>query len=288
MKNIKLSNGVEVPIVGFGTWNLPKDRIDEIINSVYDLGYRKFDTAWKYNNERELASAFSKIKGLNRSDIFITTKLYIYQCYYGRRIFNHYIRKKSFEKAFYEQCNALGTDYIDLYLIHWPFPMFKSMWKDIVKIYQKGHIRSIGVCSFEPKHFEELAKISDIVPMVNQIEVSPYNTRKETIAYCQERGIAIEAYSAFGGAYDASLDLMKDETLLRIAQTKGKTVAQIINRWLIQQDLLIIPRSKSPKHQEENISIFDFELTDDEMFEVDSLNKDLFVWGNPKLEYSKF
>ncbi len=288
METIKLNNGVEVPIVGFGTWNLPKEDVDSIIKSVYDLGYRKFDTAWKYENEKELALAFNKIKGLERSDIFLTTKLYIYQCYYHRRLFNRYIRRKSLEKAFEEQCNALGTDYIDLYLIHWPFPMFKSMWKDIVKIYKSGRIRSIGVCSFEPRHFEALREVSDIVPMVNQIEISPYNTHKETIMYCQERGVVVEAYSAFGGTYDASLDLMQEDVLLQIAKEKGKSVPQIINRWLIQQNLLIIPRSKSPKHQEENISIFDFELTDREMVQIDSLNKNLYVWGNPNLEYTKF
>lgn len=161
------------------------------------------------------------------------------------------------------------------------------IWAELVKLYQKGDIRAIGVSSFNEKHFVEIEKITDIVPAVNQIEVSPYNTQKDLITFTKSKGIQVEGYSAFNGMYNASDSLFNNPVLKEFANKKCKTIAQIINRWQIQQDITIIPRSKSAYHQRENIDIFDFELSVQEMKKIDQLNQNKFVWGNPKFDYYK-
>ena len=178
----------------------------------------------------------------------------------------------------------LQTDYLDLYLIHWPFLNYEHLWEEVAKIYEKGLVKAIGVCSFEPEHLERLKQVSGIIPAVNQFEISPFNTRKPLIEYCKNNSIQVEAFSAFGVGRNKDVvpDIMSDKTLAEIAKVHDKTIAQVILRWLVQQDIIVIPRSKNPARQKENISVFDFELSDEEMGIIDGMNMNHFVYGNPR------
>ena len=288
-KTIGLNNGVEMPLVGLGTWALPKDDLCNIIKSAYDNGYRKLDTAVKYNNEQEIGNSLKKLN-IPRKDFFITTKLYGRNLYNFGRDYHPYIhiQTKSIRKAFEESCKRLGTDYIDLYLVHWPYPEYIKFYLEIEKLYKDGRIRAIGVCSFQPKHIDDLMQKASIIPAVNQIEISPFNQQNAIIEYCRKHNIQVEAYSSFGGDKKSQISIMEDATLKDIAKSQCKTVAQIINRWLVQQKIAILPRSKSTAHQKENISVFDFELSQEDMQRINNLNRNLFVWGNSeKVIYNK-
>lgn len=278
-----LNNGVKMPAVGFGTAALPVDEIDSIIRSAYEAGYRMFDTAWHYYNEKKIGNA---LEGLNisRDEIFITNKLHADNLYLGRPFRRFQIPVRSIRKAFENTLSKLKTDYLDLYLIHWPFQNYEHLWEEIVKLHERGLIKAIGVCSFEPEHLERLKQVSGIVPAVDQFEISPLNTRKPLIEYCKKNGIQVEAFSAFGVGRNKDVvpDIMSDETLAGIAKAHEKTIAQIILRWLVQQDIIVIPRSKNPVRQKENISVFDFELSEEEMGIIDGMNMNHFVYGNPR------
>lgn len=287
MNKIVLNNGVEMPQVGLGTFLIPKGDLERTIGEAYDLGYRQFDTAWRYYNEAEIAKALKK-HHINREDVFITTKinadaLYRYGFKYGKRsIFN--IRNcKSIATAINESFGNLKTDYIDLFLVHFPWPIYREMYKNLEKFYKEGRIRAIGVCSCLPPHLEALREISDIVPAVNQFEISPLNTQKELIKYCQDRGIAVEAMSTFSHFRSTAprLEVLENEKIKPIAVKYGKSVAQVVLRWLIQQNIIIIPKTWDSNHLQENIDVFDFELTSEEMNIIDSLDEGKFLNYNP-------
>ena len=283
MEYATLNNGIRLPMVGLGTNSLPNENIESIIASAYELGYRKFDTAWLYGNEEALGNAFKSLS-LPRESIFITSKLHANDLRCKGRLGQWGFRKKSVRKAFLQTCKRLKTDYIDLYLIHWPFSEFLYMWEEVEKLYSQGLIRSIGVSSFLESHLEELKKHSDIIPAVNQFEINPFNSQKKLISFCQERGILPEAYASFGTTRkqeSASEVMLGQEIVRRIAEEHGKTPTQIILRWEVQQGISVIPRSKNRVHQEENISIFDFKLSAEEMSLMDSLNRDMYSRGDP-------
>lgn len=283
MENKVLNNGLKMPPIGFGTAALPVSDIDSIIRTAYEAGYRMFDTAWHYYNEKEIGVALKHLN-VSRNDIFITNKLHADNLYLGRPFRRFQIPVRSVKKAFEGTLAKLQTDYLDLYLIHWPFLNYEHLWEEVAKIYEKGLVRAIGVCSFEPEHLERLKHISGIIPAVNQFEISPLNTRKELIGYCKDNGIQVEAFSAFGVGRNKDVvpDIMSDKTLSEIAKAHDRTIAQIILRWLVQQDVIVIPRSKNAQRQKENIKIFDFQLSDDEMCVIDRMNIDHFVYGNPR------
>lgn len=278
-----LNNGVKMPAVGFGTAALPLGDIEHIVQSAYESGYRMFDTAWHYYNEREIGNAFRHLN-IPRKEIFITNKLHADNLYLGGRFRRFHLPVRSVRRAFENSLSKLKTDYIDLYLIHWPFRNYEHLWTEIAKLYECGLVKAIGVCSFEPEHLERLKQVSGIVPAVDQFEISPLNTRKQLIEYCKKNGIQVEAFSAFGVGRNKDVvpDIMSDKTLAEIAKVHDKTIAQVILRWLVQQDIIVIPRSKNPARQKENISVFDFELSDEEMGIIDGMNMNHFVYGNPR------
>ena len=287
MEYLTLNNGVQIPKVGLGTFLIPKDRIDETIGAAYDLGYRLFDTAWRYRNEGLIAKALKR-HNIKREDVFITTKvnadaLYYFGYWYGKHsVFN--VRSfKTVSRAIEESFEHLGTDYIDLFLVHWPWPIYRKMYEVLTKFYKAGRIRAIGVCSCLPPHLEALKEVSDVVPAVNQFEISPLNTQKQLIQYCQERGISVEAMSTFSHfrSNEPRMEIIENETIQRIADVHGKTVPQVVLRWLIQQNIIVIPKTWDKDHLKDNISLFDFELTSDEMKIVDSLDKGKFLNYNP-------
>lgn len=276
-----------MPRVGLGTFLIPPDSISETIAAAYDMGYRLFDTAWRYRNEGLIADALKK-HGIKREDVFITTKvnadaLYYFGYWYGKHSVFNLRSFKSIRKAIEESFEHLGTDYIDLFLVHWPWPIYRKMYKVLTSFYEQGRIRAIGVCSCLPPHLEALKDLSDVIPAVNQFEISPLNTQKKLIQYCQERGICVEAMSTFSHfrSNEPRKEIIENETIQIIADKYRKTVPQVVLRWLMQQNVVVIPKTWDKNHLKENISVFDFSLSSDEMKVIDSLDKGRFLNYNP-------
>ena len=287
MRNLILNNGVEMPQVGLGTFLIPKDELSKTIGEAYRLGYRQFDTAWRYHNEREISEAFKEY-GIKREDVFITTKvnadaLYRFGYYYGKHRICNIRNFKSIRDAILESFDNLQTDYVDLFLVHWPWPMYRKMYKELEKLYEEGRIRAIGVSSFTIGHLKALKECSEIVPAVNQFEISPLNTHKQLIRYCQENGIQVEAMSTFSHfrSIEPRPEILENPVIRPIAERHNKSIAQVILRWLIQQDIAIIPKTWNFDHLKENINIFDFSLSDEEMAVIDSLDLGKCLNYNP-------
>lgn len=287
MQYVKLNNGIEMPQVGLGTFLIPKDKLEDTLITAYDMGYRQFDTAWRYYNEADIARIFKK-HGIKREDVFITTKVNIDAFYYGgykygiHRILNRR-NNVSIEQAILKSFDNLDTEYIDLFLIHNPWKIFMDMWEVLEKFYKEGRIRAIGVSNFLQPHIEALSEISDVVPAVNQIEISPLNAQIELTKYCQDRGIAVEAMSSFSHfrSVEPRLEIIEHPLILAIAKKHGKSTVQVVLRWLVQRGIIVIPKTWNMVHLKENISILDFELSVDEMAEITSLNKGRYLNYNP-------
>ncbi len=287
MQIIKLNNGVEMPQLGLGTFLIPNELMTETIGHAFNLGYRQFDTAWRYHNERYIARALTE-NGIKREDVFITTKisadgLYNSDYKYGLHRFFNIRNGKTIEDIVQESFDNLQTEYIDLFLIHWPWPMTPKMWKVLSSKYREGRIRAIGVSNFLQQHLEALADVSDIIPALNQFEISPLNTQKSLIRYCQERGIAVEAMSTFSHyrSVEPRNEIIEHPLLQRIAVRHRKSVVQIVLRWMVQQGIIVIPKTWNLDYLKENISIFDFSLDPEEMDQIDSLDRGLFLNYNP-------
>lgn len=286
MNSIKLNQGGEILQLGLGTFLIPNNNLRETIGKAYELGYRSFDTAWRYHNERELSDSF-KYYGIKREEVFVTTKVNADALYLNRyhggllRFIN--IPVRTVRKAVEESFKNLGFDYIDLFLVHTPWPMYPKMYEVLTDFYKQGRIRAIGVSSFLPPMIESLKEVSDVVPAVNQFEISPLNTQKNLIKYCQDRGIVVEAMSTFSHFRSnvPRTEITENETIRQIALKYNKSVVQVILRWLIQQDIVCIPKTWNVDHLKENINIFDFELTSEEKYLIDSLDRGKFLNYNP-------
>ena len=287
MEYVTLKNGLQIPMVGLGTHKIPNDQMKNVIAVAYELGYRKFDTAWLYQNEEAIGEAL-KLNSIPRDQIFITSKLHIDNLYFHRyhnRMSNLKIR--SVRKAFEASCRRLGTDYLDLYLIHWPWPTFEWMYEDVLKIKESGRIKAVGVSSFLPKHLDQMAASSLPMPEVNQYEVNPLNSQEEETVFNQSKGIHVEAYASFGttrATETASDEILGNKDIVSIAEIHGKTPSQVVLRWTIQRGISVIPRSKSRKHLQENLNVFDFVLSEDEMVRIGALNQNRYSRGNPHKE----
>lgn len=258
MEYYTLSNNMKIPVIGFGTWQMPND--DTGVNAVLaalKVGYRHIDTAQGYENEQAVGKAV-KQSGIPREEIFITSKLTNSMHGYDNTM-------SSFDKTLHD----LGTDYVDLFLIHWPNPIkFRDSWqqtnaetwKAFEELYEAGKIRAIGVSNFRQHHIEELMKTAKISPMVNQIRLCPGDTQDELVAYCRERDILLEAYSPLGTGTILSVPQMN-----AIAMDYGKSVAQICIRWSLQNGFLPLPKSVNVDRIKENLDVFGFELSDADM-----------------------
>lgn len=267
MKDILLSNGVKIPIIGFGVWKL-FDKTKESVICALENGYRHIDTAMIYENEEAVGEAI-KESGIKREDIFITTKLW-----------NVDIRNKNTVSAFNDSLKKLGTDYIDLYLLHWPTDGFCDAWLELEKLYNSGKIKAIGVSNFQKHHLEELFKVATIKPMVNQIECHPYLTNVELINYCHKNNIEIEAWGPLGGT-EKGAGLLENIDINNIAKKHKKTPAQIIIRWNIQNKIIVLPKSKTKSRISDNINVFDFTLSDEDIDIINSLNKNTRFGPDP-------
>lgn len=283
MKNMILSNGVEMPPIVMGTFPLQGAAMNIAVDSALSSGYRAFDTAYGYGNDDSLGDSLRqhlKKHGLKRSDIFITTKIgdrlnngwptgsYFYDSKSSKTKDTHSIIDAQIQSAL----QNLKIDYIDLLLIHYPYPdFFIEIWDYLETYYTKGIARAIGVSNFRERHLEKIFKFCKIIPMVNQVEHHPLNTRKTLMGYCQKRNIQIEAYSPL---LIINQKLTKCAKLNDLAKKYSKSIHQIIIRWNIQLGVIPIPKSSNPSRLLENINVFDFELTKDDMIVVDSLNED--------------
>jgi Aldo/keto reductases, related to diketogulonate reductase len=271
VQTTKLANGVEIPYVGLGTFRSGDAELKEAVKSAISVGYTSFDTAWIYQNEKAVAQGI-KESGRKREEFFITSKLW-----------NEFQGYDSTLKAFDVSMDLLGTDYVDLYLVHWPGKdKFVDTWKAFEKLYKEKRIRAIGVSNFLPHHLDVLLPNCEILPMVNQIEAHPYYMDYKTIKYCQDKNIQMEAWAPLG----FGSNLLKEETMVRIAKAHGKTSAQVTLRFMIQNGIRVIPKSVHKERQQENLNVFDFELNEKEMQEIRALNTnkrlgddpDTFLW----------
>ena len=260
----RLNNGLEMPIIGQGTALAKKWRkIKRIIPWALDNGFRLIDTALVYGNEKHIGKALTKYfknnsTSLNREDIFITTKLPNSKHGYENT-------KKAFEKSL----KNLRLEYVDLYLIHWPVPE-KSIesWRAMEEIYKSGKAKAIGVSNFLVPHLRKLIEKASIKPMIDQVEFNPFNYRRKLMEYCRENNIQLEAYTPL-----ARTDKLSNPVLQNIAETRNKTGAQIILRWHIQKEVIPIPFSSNQTHIQQNLDIFDFKLSEEEMKKIDGLNE---------------
>lgn len=286
MEYTTLNNGVTMPMVGLGTHGIPNDLLSDVIPLAFELGYRKFDTAQHYYNEEYIGNAIVR-NHIPREELFLTSKLHIDNLYlhrYHNSLSFLNIPVRSVRRAFEASCNRLKTDYLDLYLVHWPFPLYQKMYDELVKLYEEGRIRAIGVSSFLPHHIDNLLKKTDVIPSVNQYEVNPFNGQFDETDYNQRKGICVEAYASFGTTvvYEkASVNMLGNKTILSISESHKKTPAQIILRWAVQRGISVIPRSKSRIHLSQNLDIFDFFLSDEEMADIATLNRNHYSRGNP-------
>jgi 2,5-diketo-D-gluconate reductase A len=259
--DIMLNNGQSIPQFGFGVFQIKPAQTAEAVGTALQAGYRHIDTAEGYGNEREVGEAISK-SGLDRADVFVTSKL-------G----NGAHLPDDARRAFDATLNALGFDYIDLFLIHWPLPTrydgdYVSTWQALEEFYRAGRARSIGVSNFQPHHLRRLHGETQITPAVNQIEVHPYLTQDDVRAFCAEHQIAIEAWSPI-----AQGDVLEDPTIVSIARSVGKTPAQVVLRWHIERGDIVFPKSVTPARIRENIDIFDFELSGADVEAISALNR---------------
>lgn len=256
-KFMLLSNGVKIPSIGFGTYKSGDDEeTAKIIKNALNLGYKMIDTASFYNNEVGIGNGI-KESGIDRKDIFIVTKLWNDDHGYDNTI-----------EAFNKSLNNLQVDYIDLYLIHWPNKLNAETWRAFEHLYETGKVKAIGVCNFKVEHLEELKKTAKIMPMVNQVEIHPFSTKNNIINYCKDNNIKVVAWSPISRGRVLSNDLMID-----LSQKYKKSIVQIVLRWHMQKGVIPIPKSSNENRIKENMDIFDFEISSEDMKAIDSLDE---------------
>jgi diketogulonate reductase-like aldo/keto reductase len=267
MNYVQLNNGVKIPQLGLGVFQTPEgDQTRNAVKWALEAGYRHIDAAKIYGNEKSVGLGIRE-SGVARSDIFLTTKLW-----------NEDIRRGRAKAAFEESLEALGTDYIDLYLIHWPADGYEQAWADMEELYASGRIRAIGVSNFHRHHLARLEKSAKVLPAVDQIESHPYLNNQALIDFCHGKGMAVEVWSPLGGTGG---NLMEDAALRELAAKYGKTPAQIILRWDIQRNVIVIPKSTHQERIISNQEIFDFELSEEDMALINSLNRNQRVGSDP-------
>ncbi|GKQ42343.1 oxidoreductase [Companilactobacillus sp. RD055328] len=265
--NITLNNGVEIPQFGFGVYKMQdKDEFMNVMKMVFEAGYRHIDTAAYYGNEEWLGQAI-KESGIAREDFFITSKLWNADHGYEET-------KVAFEKTM----KRLDLDYLDLYLIHWPSDHYVETWKAMEEFYKQGRIKAIGVSNFQIHHLEDLMSQTEVIPVINQIETHPYFQQDELREFMSKNNIAHEAWGPLG---QGKSNLLTEPILVKIAENHNKSVGQIILRWHVQRGTIVFPKSVHKSRLEQNIDVFDFELTDQEMKDIKGLETGKRLSGDP-------
>lgn len=265
---IILNNGVEMPQLGFGVWQVPDDEAERAVSTALEAGYRSIDTAAAYNNEEGTGKAIAT-SGVARKDLFVTTKLWNSDHGYDSTL-----------RAFDTSLEKLGLEYLDLYLIHWPTPArgkYIDTYKAFEKIYADGRAKAIGVSNFLPEHLDSLIEATSVIPAVNQIELHPQLQQIAAREYHAEQGIATEAWSPLG----SGRGLLEVPAIIAIAQKHGRTPAQVVLRWHLQLGNVVIPKSVTPSRIKENIEVFDFSLDTEDIAAIAALNENRRLGPDP-------
>jgi 2,5-diketo-D-gluconate reductase A len=255
---ITLNNGVQMPIIGFGVFQIPAEQTQQAVEQALAAGYRHLDTAASYGNEDAVGAAI-KNSGIARDKLFVTTKLWI-QARPGEDVV---------KRAFDTSLQRLGLDYLDLYLIHQPFGDYYGAWRAMQDLHRDGAIKAIGVSNFHGDRLVDLIERNEVTPAVNQIETHPFHARFGDQELMRERDVQIESWGPFA---EGKNDLFTNPTLSEIGQAHGKSVAQVVLRWLTQREVVVIPKSVRPERMAQNLDIFDFTLTDEQMAQIATLD----------------
>lgn len=258
MEQITLNNGVKMPIVGYGVYQVSKEECERCVTDALAVGYRSIDTAQSYFNEEQVGNAIVK-SGIPREDIFLTTKVWV----------EHYGYEET-KKSVLESMRKLRTDYLDLVLLHQPFSDYYGAYRALEDLYDEGKLRAIGVSNFYPDRLVDIASFSRVKPMVNQVETHPFNQQIEAKKWMDKYGVQIEAWAPFG---EGRGGLFENPVLAEIAKKYNKTTAQVMLRWHIQRGVVVIPKSTHKERMEENLNVFDFALEQADMNRISELDK---------------
>ncbi|AXG81592.1 aldo/keto reductase [Streptomyces paludis] len=258
MRSLTLNNGVEMPILGFGVYQIPAEQTEQAVTEALTAGYRLLDTAAAYQNEEAVGRAI-KSSGVPREELFVTTKLWVQDA----------PAEENTARAFETSLSKLGLDYLDLYLMHQPYGDVYGQWRAMESLHRAGRVKAIGVANFYPDRLLDLVLNSEITPAVNQIETHPFFQRTADQELMREHGVQIQSW---GGFAEGKNDIFTHPVLSGIGEKHGKSVAQVVLRWLIQRDVVAIPKSVRAERMAENIDIFDFALTDEQMAAVSTLD----------------
>ncbi|MBF2665141.1 aldo/keto reductase [Listeria seeligeri] len=259
MKTIKLNNGVEIPILGFGTYQITEpEEAEKAVREAIKAGYRHIDTAQSYMNEEAVGKGIAE-SGVPREELFITTKIWVENVSY-----------KGVVTSFERSLHRLGLEYVDLLLIHQPFNDVYGAWLAMEELQKAGKIRAIGISNFAVDKAVDLAEFNEVVPQVNQIEINPFQQQSKNIEALKSEGIMPEAWAPFA---EGKNDIFKNPILIKIAKKYNKSVAQVILRWLVEQDIITLAKTVKPERMKENLAIFDFELTEADKNDIATLNE---------------
>lgn len=272
METVQFYNGRTMPKIGLGTYRVKdSDECRESVKHAIEQGYRSIDTAMIYGNEETVGQGIKeglKSTGLSREDLFITSKLWLTD--FGRQ---------NVEEAYRQSVEKLGLDYLDLYLMHWPGTNEAVMidsWRGMEDLYKQNQVKNIGVSNFTPEHLEALLAQVSIKPVINQVEFHPYLTQNKLRKYLEAQNIIMESWSPLMNS-----QILHDDVINEVANEVGKTPAQVVIRWNIQHDVVVIPKSVTPHRIEENLDVWNFELSDNQMERIDQLNQDKRIGPNP-------
>ncbi len=255
--SVTLNNGVQMPILGFGVFQIPAEQTEQAVTDALEAGYRSLDTAAAYHNEEAVGAAIAK-SGIPREELFVTTKLWVQDA-----------GQEPTKRAFDASLKRLGLDHVDLYLIHQPYGDVYGSWRAMQTLVQERMVRAIGVANFHSDRLVDLIEHNEITPAVNQIETHPFYQRAADQAIMAERGVQIESWGPFA---EGKNDLFTNPVLTQIGGAYGKSAAQVVLRWLIQRDVVVIPKSVRPERMAQNIDVFDFELTGEQMDQIAALD----------------
>lgn len=257
MEYVTLNNGVTMPQLGFGVFQIPEDQTEQVVRDAVETGFRLFDTAAAYGNEEALGRAIATC-GVPRDELFITTKLWLNDASYDGA-----------KRAFAESMKKLGLDYLDLYLIHQPLNDYYGAWRAMEDLYKEGVIRAIGVANFYPDRLADLIAFNEVTPAVNQVECNVYFQQEKAQAYMKSKGVQMESWAPFA---EGKNDLFGNATLKAIGEKYSKTVAQVVLRWQLQRGIVCIPKTVKPERMAQNMDVFDFTLSEDDIKAIESLD----------------
>lgn len=258
MEYVTLSNGVKMPMLGYGVYQVTQEECERCVLDALKVGYRSLDTAQSYFNEEQVGRAIQK-SGVPREEIFLTTKIWI----------EHYGYEQA-KQSVIDSMKKLQTDYLDLVLLHQPFSDYYGAYRALEDLYEEGKIRAIGISNFYPDRMVDIASFARIKPLVNQVEVHPLNQQKKAKEWMDKYNVQIEAWAPFG---EGRGEMFSNPVLLSIANAHGKSAAQVILRWHIQRGVVVIPKSTHIERMKENFNVFDFELTEEEMNKISDIDK---------------